>query len=217
MRAAATGDAGQLDDIVKAIPSLSLPRPPRPPPAPVPAQKHEEKEKERKRKKKEGRDRQASRRPFPKPPHVIVSNNFPILRRAGVKTPLATSMVIRDKVRKRQQRQDLEDQFEDWVDWAGEEDEFEKTVERIAGVRVDDDGRAGEGGSWAEGVRAVLRDLKNRMRASDRKSVALVKDFNAIIGKETEQRERKIIERKKAKNLRHRLRRAARAEQGGYN
>ena len=161
---------------------------------------------ERRKRKRDGRHR------FAKPPKVILSNQFPILRRPGVKTPLATSMVIRDKVRQRQERQNLEDAFEDWLDWAGEEDEFERIVERIAGVRMEESG----GTSWVDGARAMMWDLKSRMRASDRKSMALMKDFNAIIAKETEERNRKIIERKKAKNQKHRQRRAERrAARGG--
>jgi uncharacterized HAD superfamily protein len=114
-------------------------------------------------------------------------------------------MVIKQKVQKRQERQDLADLLEDWVDWAAEEDEFDRHVMRIAGVAAEEES------TWAEGTRASLRDVRARMRASDKKSLELLKDFNKIIAKETKERDTKIIEHKKQKNLRRRQRREERA------
>ncbi|KAL0637498.1 hypothetical protein Q9L58_003555 [Maublancomyces gigas] len=136
-------------------------------------------------------------------PYITATSSLPLLRRPGRRQPLAVSMVLKKKIRKRQRRQDLADLLEDSIEVAKEED--------IWDTRLWNAGLTGTS-PWEERYEpeavAALKGVKTRMRDVDKQALSLTMRFKQIIEKETVAKKRAIGEYKREKRKRARARAA---------
>lgn len=116
-------------------------------------------------------------------------------------------MILKKKIKKRQQRDDLANVLEDWIVIAGEEDMWDVQLRNV-GLREKD---GLEVRYEPEAVKA-WRVVKTRMRDMEIRSMELGARLREIIEKERKEKEGKKREYRREK--RHRLRRQQKEVEG---
>lgn len=115
------------------------------------------------------------------------------------------AMVLKKKTKKRQKRDDLANQLEEWIGIAKEEDMWDS---RLWNMGLATDGRAPWGERYEPEAVQAFRTVKSSMRTMEERSMELAGKFREIINKERAAKEGKIAEykREKRKRLRQRAR-----------
>lgn len=118
-------------------------------------------------------------------PQLVETSQLPVLRRPGRRQSITVSVTIKKKIKKKQQRVDLSDTLEEWVEIAKEEDLFDNHVRRITpGLRND--------GEWFTEAKLAFQEVKSRMRKMELRNVDLTKRFLKIIENENARKQEKI-------------------------
>ncbi|KAI5808844.1 hypothetical protein DFH27DRAFT_650115 [Peziza echinospora] len=110
-------------------------------------------------------------------PLMASANGFPLLRRRGTPTTEIVATTIKNLIKQKQKRQDLQEYLEDTLlDYAKAEDAWDQLLLPHllrAGLETPQPGE----GTWEEQVRWSMRDVADRMRQRDVQNRNLADEF----------------------------------------
>ncbi|KAH7054424.1 hypothetical protein B0J12DRAFT_657638 [Macrophomina phaseolina] len=142
-------------------------------------------------------------------PRLVSANLFPMLR-VDKPQPRSLSRVLTDKVKQRQRRMDLREKAGDtWAALGREEDEWDRIVWEVCGVKEEDTfvGEEGEGGaaaaaaasSWATEPLRVVKAVTAQLGAQRAATEKMVARMQGIVDKERELKHKEREERRAAR------------------
>ena len=235
LRQAATGDSSSIGSVQRRIDQildLRKPNPPRTsvrPTTPAPPitltrlEKARLKKQKRRAKRLQSSPEELPTRKVRKGPRIwhpgrlltpllASANGFPLLRHRGTPTPQHVAMTIKNLIKVRQKRQDLQDVLYEHLEYAHGEDTWDQEVFKHTGESGDEFIGPGEG-TWADQVKASLRYLSDAIGRRDQRSKQLgdlfwdiemrmiQKKERIIRARATERRKRARHSRGRRKNL----------------